>query len=99
MTLPEFPTSKYGRRFLWTWLASPAVGFIWWRTAERGGDQWPVAAVFALLLFCIWTVPTAEQIVNVVKAAGALKSNPLDAYGFGPTPQEDAQRHAAGGGE
>jgi len=82
LPLPEFPTSRFERRFVWTWLFSPPVVVIWGITAWKGGDQWPAASTFCLLLFVIWCTPTAEQMVNIVKAASLFRKNPLDDFGW-----------------
>lgn len=84
--LPEFPTSRFERRFMWTWLTTAPVLVVWGMTALKGGDQWPVAIAYMVLAIFIWTVPSAEQVVNMIKAAGVLKANPLDGLGWDAAP-------------
>ena len=72
---------------VWTFASSPFVLWVWIATALKGGDQWPVATAYIATTIFIWTVPSAEQVVKMIQAAGVLRSDPLSRFGFNAMPQ------------
>ncbi len=81
----DLPVSRYANRFWWSWATTIPLMVIWGVTAEKGGSQWPVAIAYIATMIMLWTVPSAEQVVKMIQAAGVLKSDPMSTFSYGPS--------------